>query len=80
MAYNGNGNEYPYNDYEDDNDNVTLIKKLDASTPLHLHPNDSSTLTDAKNKIGFIDKTCRRSNTDEVLGKQWDRCNVVLLS
>ncbi|GJX94380.1 putative reverse transcriptase domain-containing protein [Tanacetum coccineum] len=26
-----------------------------------------------KNKTGFIDGTCKRSNTDEVLGKQWDR-------
>ncbi|GJZ81769.1 ribonuclease H-like domain-containing protein [Tanacetum coccineum] len=26
-----------------------------------------------KNKIGFIDGTCKRSNTDEILGKQWDK-------
>nr|GEU46134.1 ribonuclease H-like domain-containing protein [Tanacetum cinerariifolium] len=26
-----------------------------------------------KNKIGFIDGSCKRSNTDEVLGRQWDR-------
>nr|GEX48428.1 ribonuclease H-like domain-containing protein [Tanacetum cinerariifolium] len=31
-------------DYEP-NPNVTLISKLDGSRPLHLHPNDSSTLT-----------------------------------
>ncbi|GKD72406.1 ribonuclease H-like domain-containing protein [Tanacetum coccineum] len=32
-----------------------------------------------KNKIGFIDGSCRRSNTNEVLGRQWDRVNVVVL-
>ncbi|GJX00809.1 ribonuclease H-like domain-containing protein [Tanacetum coccineum] len=34
---------------------------------------------EGKNKIGFIDGSCKRSNTDEVLGKQWDRVNVVVL-
>ncbi|GJU41593.1 ribonuclease H-like domain-containing protein [Tanacetum coccineum] len=28
---------------------------------------------EGKNKIGFIDGSCKRSNTDEVLGKQCDR-------
>ncbi|GKB51918.1 ribonuclease H-like domain-containing protein [Tanacetum coccineum] len=31
---------------------------------------------EGKNKIGFIDGSCKRSNTDEVLGRQWDRVNV----
>nr|GEV62606.1 ribonuclease H-like domain-containing protein [Tanacetum cinerariifolium] len=31
-----------------------------------------------KNKIGFIDGSCRRSNNDEVLGKQWDRVNALV--
>ncbi|GJY06815.1 ribonuclease H-like domain-containing protein [Tanacetum coccineum] len=30
-----------------------------------------------KNKIGFIDGSCKRSNTDEVLGKQRDRINTL---
>ncbi|GKE57393.1 ribonuclease H-like domain-containing protein [Tanacetum coccineum] len=34
---------------------------------------------EGKNKIGFIDGSCKRSNTDEVLGKQWDRVNVLAL-
>ncbi|GJT67519.1 ribonuclease H-like domain-containing protein [Tanacetum coccineum] len=34
---------------------------------------------EGKNKIGFIDGSCKRSNTDEVLGKQWDRVNAVVL-
>ncbi|GJU06648.1 ribonuclease H-like domain-containing protein [Tanacetum coccineum] len=28
---------------------------------------------EGKNKIGFIDGSCKRSNEDEVLGNQWDR-------
>nr|GFA56273.1 ribonuclease H-like domain-containing protein [Tanacetum cinerariifolium] len=61
--------------------------------PLHLHPNDSTTLIvvsvklkttknyqvwscdlllalAGKNKTGFIDGSCKRSNTDEVLKRQ----------
>ncbi|GJW49658.1 ribonuclease H-like domain-containing protein [Tanacetum coccineum] len=33
-----------------------------------------------KNKTGFIDGSCKRFNTDEVIGRQWDRVNVVVLS
>ncbi|GJV41328.1 hypothetical protein Tco_1419768 [Tanacetum coccineum] len=43
-------------------DNVTLISKLDIK---------------GKNKIGFIDGTCKRSNTNEVLGTQWDKINTL---
>nr|GEW14179.1 ribonuclease H-like domain-containing protein [Tanacetum cinerariifolium] len=32
-----------------------------------------------KNKTGFIDGSCKRSNTYEVLGRQWDRVNDVVL-
>ncbi|GJR96370.1 ribonuclease H-like domain-containing protein, partial [Tanacetum coccineum] len=34
---------------------------------------------EGKNKTEFIDGSCRRSNTDEVLGRQWDRVNAVVL-
>ncbi|GJW31251.1 ribonuclease H-like domain-containing protein, partial [Tanacetum coccineum] len=34
---------------------------------------------EGKNKTGFIDATCRRSNTDEILGRQWDRVNAIVL-
>ncbi|GJU08628.1 VIER F-box protein 2 [Tanacetum coccineum] len=91
----------PHNSDDEEPDNVvTLISKLDLSHPLHLHPNDSTTLTtvsiklkstenynvwscvmlldlEGRNKTGFIDNTCKRSYTDEVLGRQWDRDNVV---
>nr|GEY08331.1 putative Gag-polypeptide of LTR copia-type [Tanacetum cinerariifolium] len=83
-------------------DMPTLINKLDISDPLHLHPNDSASLTvfslklkgsekyqvwscamllalEGKNKTGFIDGSCISSNTDEVLRRQWDRVNVVVL-
>lgn len=33
-----------------------------------------------KNKLGFIDGTCEKSLTNDVLGRQWDRCNSVVLS
>ncbi|XP_071709046.1 uncharacterized protein [Rutidosis leptorrhynchoides] len=33
-----------------------------------------------KNKIGFINGTCVKSTTDEVLAAQWERCNTVVLS
>ncbi|GJQ99670.1 ribonuclease H-like domain-containing protein [Tanacetum coccineum] len=34
---------------------------------------------EGKNKIGFIDGSCKRSNTNEVLGKQWDKVNAIVL-
>ncbi|GJY04681.1 ribonuclease H-like domain-containing protein, partial [Tanacetum coccineum] len=34
---------------------------------------------EGRNKIGFIDNSYERSNTDEVLGSQWDRVNVVVM-
>ncbi|KAJ0493280.1 putative RNA-directed DNA polymerase [Helianthus annuus] len=34
----------------------------------------------AKNKLGFIDGSCKRSTTDEVLASQWDRCNSIVLT
>ncbi|GJY37100.1 ribonuclease H-like domain-containing protein [Tanacetum coccineum] len=89
-------------EFINDDENVTLISKLDVSNPLHLHPNDSAALTivsvklketenyhvwsnamlldlEGRNKTGFIDGSCRRSNVDEVLGRQWDRVNAVVL-
>ncbi|GJS01621.1 ribonuclease H-like domain-containing protein [Tanacetum coccineum] len=32
-----------------------------------------------KNKTGFIDESCKRSNTNEVLGRQGDKINAVVL-
>lgn len=33
-----------------------------------------------KNKLGFIEGTCEKSLTNDVLARQWDRCNSVVLS
>ncbi|XP_071728916.1 uncharacterized protein [Rutidosis leptorrhynchoides] len=33
-----------------------------------------------KNKFGFVDGSCRKSKTDNVLMLQWDRCNSMVLS
>ncbi|XP_071704377.1 uncharacterized protein [Rutidosis leptorrhynchoides] len=33
-----------------------------------------------KNKFGFVDGSCKKSKTDNVLMLQWDRCNSVVLS
>ncbi|KAJ0599026.1 putative RNA-directed DNA polymerase [Helianthus annuus] len=35
---------------------------------------------EAKNKHGFIDGKCVRSESDSVLASQWDRCNSVVLT
>ncbi|GJY83669.1 ribonuclease H-like domain-containing protein [Tanacetum coccineum] len=97
-----NNSEHNSEDEANPNNFVTLISKLDLSHPLHLHPNDSTTMTivsiklkgtknynvwscamllalEGRNKTGFIDNTFRRSYTDEVLGRQWDRVNVVVM-
>ena len=102
MSVHGDTPPQSENGTDDDEVQVTLISKLDLSHPLHLHPNDSATLTvvsiklkgtenynvwscamllalEGKNKTGFIDGSCNRSNTDEVLGRQWDRVNAVVL-
>ncbi|GJT78385.1 zinc finger, CCHC-type containing protein [Tanacetum coccineum] len=34
---------------------------------------------EGKNKTGFIDGSCVRSNSDEVLGRQWDIVNAIVL-
>ncbi|GKA49507.1 hypothetical protein Tco_0742580 [Tanacetum coccineum] len=49
---------------QSENNNVTLMSKLDISYPLHLHPNDYVALL---------------YNVDEVLGRQRDRVNDVVL-
>ncbi|GJS05256.1 ribonuclease H-like domain-containing protein [Tanacetum coccineum] len=59
-------------DHDDDiHDSVTRISKLDISDPLHLHPNDTTALTVVSIKL--------KSKDDEVLGKQWDRVNAIVL-
>ena len=35
---------------------------------------------ETKNKLGFVNGTCNRPTDNDVLAKQWDRCNSVVLS
>ncbi|GJZ86194.1 hypothetical protein Tco_0657804 [Tanacetum coccineum] len=72
---------YSDGEYDDgsDVDNVTLISKLDVIHPLHLHPNDSVALTVVSMKLKGTENYQVWSNTDEVLGRQWERVNVVVL-
>ncbi|GJY79568.1 hypothetical protein Tco_0485369 [Tanacetum coccineum] len=75
MFVHDDSNDGFVNEFVDDL--VTLISRLDKSGPLCLHPNDSTALTVGKNKTSFIDGSCKRSNVDEVLGRQWDRVNAM---
>ncbi|XP_071714896.1 uncharacterized protein [Rutidosis leptorrhynchoides] len=72
-----------------DENAITLINKLDFGDPLYLHPSDTSSTPlsrsvllalGSKNKVGFVDGTCVKNANDEVLSKQWDRCNSIVLS
>ncbi|GJX09110.1 ribonuclease H-like domain-containing protein [Tanacetum coccineum] len=51
---------------------VVLIK-LEGTENYQVWSCDMLLALERKNKIGFIDRSCKRSNTDEVLGKQWDK-------
>ncbi|GKB23527.1 ribonuclease H-like domain-containing protein [Tanacetum coccineum] len=72
---------YSDGEYDDasDVDNVTLISKLDVSHSLHLHPNDFLALTIVSVKLKGTENYQVWSNTDEVLGRQWDRVNAMVL-
>ncbi|KAJ9542639.1 hypothetical protein OSB04_029145 [Centaurea solstitialis] len=35
---------------------------------------------ETKNKLGFVDGSCVKPSDNDVLAKQWDRCNAVVLS
>ncbi|GJS99593.1 hypothetical protein Tco_0820763 [Tanacetum coccineum] len=62
---------YTHDEYENyvhsDVDNVTLLSTLDLSQPLHLYLNDFAALT------------VIRSYIDEVLDRQWDQSNAIIL-
>nr|GEW01320.1 hypothetical protein [Tanacetum cinerariifolium] len=45
---------YSDNEFEADDDQPTLISKLDLSSPLHLHPNDSTILTVVSVKLKVL--------------------------
>nr|GEV45954.1 retrotransposon protein, putative, unclassified [Tanacetum cinerariifolium] len=57
--------------YRDESRNNT--KRRDRSPSSSASRSNPSEEKHRKNETGFIDGSCRRSNTDKVLGKQWDR-------
>ncbi|XP_076955660.1 uncharacterized protein LOC143630559 [Bidens hawaiensis] len=61
--------------------NLTIVNnKLKGTENYSVWANSMELSLNVKNKIGFIDKTCNMPTTNEHLGKQWDRCNAVVLS
>ncbi|GJR40370.1 hypothetical protein Tco_1216054 [Tanacetum coccineum] len=58
------------------------VHNYEHNSPLNSDHDDDihNSLTKIKgnNKIGFIDGSCKRSNTDEVLGKQWNRYDAMI--
>ncbi|XP_022024616.1 uncharacterized protein LOC110924952 [Helianthus annuus] len=61
--------------------NLSIVTiKLKGTENYTVRANSMNLALQVKNKIGFIDVSCRRSTTDEVLGRQWDRCNSIVLT
>ncbi|XP_076927031.1 uncharacterized protein LOC143590430 [Bidens hawaiensis] len=64
-----------------DSSTLTVITiKLKGTDNYTVWANAMLLALQVKNKTGFVDGTCVRSTTDDVLAKQWDRCNSVVLS
>ncbi|KAK1406225.1 hypothetical protein QVD17_41514 [Tagetes erecta] len=64
-----------------DSSSLTIVNiKLKGTENYMVWANAVKLALRAKNKMGFIDKTCIKSKTDKVLENQWDRCNSVVLT
>ncbi|KAK9063310.1 hypothetical protein SSX86_017180 [Deinandra increscens subsp. villosa] len=64
-----------------DSSHLTIISiKLKGTENYTLWANAMKLALQVKNKYGFIDGTCVKSDDDEVLKKQWDRCNSIVLT
>ncbi|XP_076889366.1 uncharacterized protein LOC143540101 [Bidens hawaiensis] len=64
-----------------DSSSLTMVSiKLKGTENYKVWSNAMNLALQVKNKIGFIDGTCAKSTTDEILGKQWNRCNSVVLT
>ncbi|XP_035830149.1 uncharacterized protein LOC118479628 [Helianthus annuus] len=64
-----------------DSANLSIVSvKLKGSENYRIWSNAMYLALQLKNKIGFVDGSCLRSKTDEVLGRQWDRCNSIVLT
>ncbi|GKF10839.1 ribonuclease H-like domain-containing protein [Tanacetum coccineum] len=70
----------PLHLHSNDSAVLTVVSvKLKGTENYQVWANAMLLFLEGKNKIGFIDGTCRKSMTDDVLAKQWDRVNVVVL-
>ncbi|XP_076916953.1 uncharacterized protein LOC143576825 [Bidens hawaiensis] len=64
-----------------DSSSLTIVSiKLKGTENYKVWSNAMTLALQVKNKIGFIDGTCEKSDTDVVLSRQWDRCNSVVLT
>ncbi|GJX25295.1 putative RNA-directed DNA polymerase [Tanacetum coccineum] len=70
----------PLHLHPNDSAALTVVSiKLKGTENYHVWSNAMLLALEGKNKTGFIDGSCKRSNVDEVLGRQWDRVNAVVL-
>ncbi|GKA56421.1 ribonuclease H-like domain-containing protein, partial [Tanacetum coccineum] len=70
----------PLHLHSNDSAVLTVVSvKLKGTENYQVWANAMLLSLEGKNKIGFIDGTCRKSMTDDVLAKQWDRVNAVVL-
>ncbi|KAF5783554.1 putative retrotransposon gag domain, retrotransposon Copia-like protein [Helianthus annuus] len=61
--------------------NLTITStKLKGTENYRVWANSIKLALRVKNKYGIIDGTCVKSDSDEVLAAQWDRCNSVVLT
>ncbi|KAJ0717604.1 putative transcription factor interactor and regulator CCHC(Zn) family [Helianthus annuus] len=64
-----------------DSSNLTIVSiKLKGVENYTVWSNAMQLALQVKNKWGFIDKTCVKSETNVVLSRQWDRCNSIVLT
>ncbi|GKA57907.1 ribonuclease H-like domain-containing protein [Tanacetum coccineum] len=69
---------HPLHLHPNDTTNLTVVSiKLKGTENYQVWSCAMFLALEGKNKTGFIDGTCKRSNTDKVLGKQWDRVNTL---
>ncbi|KAJ0539880.1 putative retrotransposon gag domain, retrotransposon Copia-like protein [Helianthus annuus] len=54
--------------------------KLKGTENYRVWANAMNLALQVKNKIGFVDGSCLRSTSDDVLSRQWDRCNSIVLT
>ncbi|GJY90845.1 ribonuclease H-like domain-containing protein [Tanacetum coccineum] len=72
---------HPFHLHPNDSSALTIVSiKLNGTKNYQVWSCIMLLSLQGKNKIGFIDDTCKRSNIDEILGTQWDMLNASILS